>query len=178
MDDDTRRERIRQQQREAQARYAARKRGEDIPLRTSGPSGTPLRERIEASIVRTESGCWEWTRSLDGNGYPRIMITEGGQRRTRGVHRITYEIYVGPIPAGLVIDHLCRNPKCVNPDHLEAVTQTVNFLRGMHRTAVTIREGRCQRGHEMTPENTIKVCKTCVKNNADARREGVYLRPR
>jgi hypothetical protein len=172
------RERRLRLQREATARYQARKRGEDVPLLPHGPAARPLSERFEAGVIRAADGCWEWSGTHDPAGYAKLSFRRDGKKILIGVHRLAYELHIGPIPDGLVIDHLCRNPGCVNPEHLEAVPQAVNFLRGMHRTAVTIREGRCQRGHEMTPENTIKICKTCVKNNAQARREGVYLRPR
>ena len=177
MDDDTRHARRRKQARESAGRRRARERGEDVPLRRAGPVARPLSERFEAGVIRTPD-CWEWSGTHDRNGYSKLSSRLEGKKKLMYAHRLAYELYVGPIPDGLVIDHLCRNHGCVNPEHLEAVTQAVNFLRGMHRTAVTIREGRCQRGHEMTPENTIKICKTCVKNNAQARREGVYLRPR
>lgn len=173
MDDDTRRERKLRQQREATARWQARKRGGDVPLRPAGPPSLPLRERFESKVIYVPSGCWEWSGAHDAAGYPRMSLRRNGKKTQLGAHRLAYEFYVGPIPPGLVIDHLCRNPGCVNPAHLEAVTQLENFLRGEHRSAVTARENRCQRGHEFTPENTIvivKRCKACVQDGIKERR--------
>lgn len=171
--DETTRERRLRLQREATARYQARKRGEDVPRRKAGPAVRPLRERFEENAIKSQDGCWEWSGSHDRAGYPRLGVRRDGTKTTVGAHRLAYEFYVGPIPDGLVIDHLCRNPGCVNPEHLEAVTNLVNFMRGQHRSAVTARENKCQRGHEFTPENTIiivKRCKACVKAKIQERR--------
>jgi hypothetical protein len=73
--------------------------------------------------------CWIWQLALNNHGYPCVGGSTG--RQLRGLaHRLYYERVHGPIPAGLVIDHLCRVPACVNPDHLEAVTQAENCRRG------------------------------------------------
>jgi hypothetical protein len=82
-------------------------------------------------------------------------------------HRFSYEAYVGPIGAGLHIDHLCRVRSCVNPKHLEPVTQRVNTLRGEGRAALQLRVTHCPRGHEYTPDNIYlwrghRACRTCV----------------
>lgn len=77
-------------------------------------------------IVNTQTGCWEWQRGKNERGYGVIRV--GG--RTKKAHRCYYEKYVGEIPGGMTIDHLCRNRACVNPDHLEPVTQTENVRRG------------------------------------------------
>lgn len=74
-----------------------------------------------------ETGCWEWQRAKDPSGYGR-MRSDGS---TRLAHRVFYERANGPIPEGLPLDHLCRNPSCVNPDHLEPVTPAVNIQRGV-----------------------------------------------
>ncbi|GAA3948055.1 hypothetical protein GCM10022383_27280 [Microbacterium soli] len=82
------------------------------------------RERFEARIVRGP-GCWEWSGTISSTGYGQVKI----DGRHVAVHRLSYELHVGPIPDGLVIDHLCSNRKCANPAHLEAVTQAENVRR-------------------------------------------------
>lgn len=76
--------------------------------------------------VHPETGCWEWQKTLGSNGYGQAWHKHGKV----AAHRLFYERYVGPIPDGLEIDHLCRNRKCVNPAHLEAVPRVVNLRRG------------------------------------------------
>lgn len=93
-----------------------------------GPRGKPLVERFWAKVEKTE-GCWLWRGTIYSNGYG--VLTDGRRRRV-GVHRLAYALAKGPIPDGLVIDHLCCQPICVNPDHLEAVTNSEN-LRRMHQ---------------------------------------------
>ena len=98
------------------------------------PRKTPLADRFWSKVQKQESGCWIWTgtRTRDG-GYGQIRLPGlyapliGPMRLA---HRVAYELLVGPIPAGLVLDHLCRNRRCVNPAHLEPVTQRVNIQRG------------------------------------------------
>ena len=88
-----------------------------------------LSERFEAKVERLESGCWKWMGALLDTGYG--VLHEGGKvGRALRAHRVAYELYRGEIPEGLVLDHLCHNRWCVNPEHLEAVTNHVNVLRG------------------------------------------------
>lgn len=75
--------------------------------------------------VKPGSGCWEWTGPKDAKGY--------GRHGHFKAHRIAYELSVGPIPTGLVLDHLCRNPGCVRPQHVEPVTPAENTRRGKPR---------------------------------------------
>ena len=104
--------------------------------------------------------CWEWTASKNNKGYGLFGI---GTSRLDNVkmlsHRISYMIKKGDIPEGLHIDHLCRNITCVNPDHLEAVTQRVNNQR--QGAAVT----HCPYNHELTPDNLVPMkgrrCRIC-----------------
>lgn len=83
--------------------------------------------------VHMTSGCWVWMGCLDSKGYGQIMI----HRKRLMAHRVGYEGMVGPIPDGLVLDHLCRNTSCVRPDHLEVVTFTENVRRGHRDTQTT-----------------------------------------
>lgn len=129
-------------------------------------------------VVWDENDCLVWTgdgtRSGQG-GYGRLK--KKGQRYL--THRLSYEQNVGPIPDGLTIDHLCRNKRCINPNHLEAVTNRVNVLRSDGITAQAARQTHCQRGHEFTPENTFfhgpdgrwRRCAPCQRMNQAAFRE-------
>lgn len=103
-----------------------------------------------AKVEKTD-GCWQWAGPTMRQGYG--YISRNG--RIVYAHRHAYELLVGPIPDGLVIDHLCRNTSCVNPAHLEPVTQRENVLRGNAPAAKNAVKTHCPRGHEYTPENTI-----------------------
>lgn len=113
------------------------------------------------------SGCWLWLGSKNGAGYGTIE-RDG---RTFMAHRYSYERAVGPIPEGLVLDHLCRTPSCVNPEHLEAVTHGENILRGREAIADGAlpqrRRTHCAKGHVLRGENVsvgedgIKRCRQC-----------------
>lgn len=102
----------------------------------------PLRARIRVP----DSPCWIWDAARLPKGYGTFDGTTA--------HRVVYAMLVGPIPDGFEIDHLCKNPTCVNPAHLEAITQLENNLRSNSVTAMRGRQRVCQRGHEFTPENT------------------------
>lgn len=97
-----------------------------------------------------ERGCWIWLRSTDGCGYGLVKI----DGRTRRAHRVLFEQLRRPIPSGLQLDHLCRNRRCVNPDHLDLVTQRINTLRGEAPAAANARMTACRRGHEFDEANT------------------------
>jgi hypothetical protein len=94
--------------------------------------------------VNEETGCWEWQGYLNNHGYGRHTFKAGD---SYFAHRVSYTRHKGPIPDGLVLDHLCRNPRCINPEHLEAVTDQINVLRGMAPGAKAQRRDACLRGH-------------------------------
>lgn len=113
--------------------------------------------------------CWLWTGSTDEHGYGQFWF-EG---RLVSAHRWSYESLRGPIPDGLFLDHLCRVVNCVNPVHLEPVTNRENVIRGFSSRGPL---RYCRKGHEMTEENTYtrpdgsnSTCRTC-KRARDAQR--------
>lgn len=120
------------------------------------------------------TGCWLWTAFVDAAGYGRI---NSGARASGGIlyaHRVSYELHVGPIPAGLQLDHLCRVRSCVNPAHLEPVTAQENTSRGLGAAKPC-----CARGHALCGTNVrlyrgARVCRTCHRDRERARHS---LRP-
>lgn len=104
----------------------------------AAPQYPPFEERFWSKVEKS-SGCWAWTGHKNRNGYGWTLGPKG---KGESAHRIAYELLVGPIPEGLQIDHLCRNRACVNPDHLEPVTQRVNWQRGNAPSAIAWRAKR------------------------------------
>lgn len=96
------------------------------PRATSRIVGDDL-ARWLSYVERTSGGCWLWTGSLSADGYG-VMLRRG-PGRSNYAHRFAYETFVGPVPEGLELDHLCRVRACVNVEHLEAVTHVENLKR-------------------------------------------------
>lgn len=129
---------------------------------------TTLLERFTDKYKVDEAGCWRWTGAISPQLYARLLVNG----RNTLAHRWAYEHFIGPIPDGLTLDHLCRVRDCVNPEHLEPVTLQVNISRrdtsniGIQNRLKT----HCRNGHAFDEANTFtytdrsgthRVCRTC-----------------
>lgn len=160
----------------ARAQGVSRERIRQIWFRDTGvrlPRWVSSPERRAARFwakVDKSGDCWEWRGARLPTGYGRTTETSypsaGGY-----AHRVAYLLIKGPIPEGLTLDHLCRNPSCVNPAHLEAVSSRENILRGVGMGARNARKTHCKHGHPFNADNTIvglntngqrkRVCRAC-----------------
>lgn len=132
-------------------------------------------------ISQVGTGCWIWKGVTDALGYGRLSRI----KKSRHAHRFGYEVHKGPIATGACIDHLCRNPRCVNTEHLEAVSNVENVMRGMSPAARCARQTHCKNGHPFEGSNvgryrrtdgrTYRYCVTCRKQKAAARTSGSPL---
>lgn len=126
-------------------------------------------DKVKTSTTHFYEGtaCWEWTASIQCHGYGKFWLNG----RSELTHRVSYENIHDKIPKGLVINHLCRNRKCCNPDHLEVISQGENirkglsgFLSGLQQRLKT----HCKQGHKYTKKNTYiysngsRACKICT----------------
>lgn len=129
------------------------------PARVTTPTGIP---RLDDKI-RAEGSCWVWT-AARRSGYG-IVRFDG---RIQVVHRIVYALLRGEIPEDLVLDHICRNRACCNPDHLEPVEFRVNILRGVGAAAINARKTHCKYGHPLAGDNLVpwaryRMCRICTR---------------
>ena len=144
--------------------------------------------------VNSDTGCWEWTRSLNDSGYGQFSISKKCYR----AHRVSWKIFKGPLDPNKVLDHKCKNRRCVNPEHLREVTSNENTLKNSFSWwAVNSEKTHCPRGHEYTAENTNlrpqscgkglvgRQCKQCIREKSmekyrakkaviNARRKEIY----
>lgn len=135
-----------------------------VVLRINSPQQASAEDAFFSRVV-PNGDCWRWVGMKDGTGYGRY---DGA-----AAHRWAYEFLRADIPAGLFLDHLCRNRWCVNPWHTEPVTNHVNILRGVSFSAVNARKTHCPQGHEYTPENTYlygprkawRLCRSCQRQH-------------
>lgn len=128
----------------------------------------PWQERILDKFEVTD-GCWNWSAKIDHYGYGRLARSPWEPPRTVRAHRLVYELVVGPVAGGLVLDHTCLNKRCVNPDHLEPVTRAENSRRA-RLASPNPPWPTCKNGHEWTDQNTYwtpdgktRRCRTCVR---------------
>lgn len=145
--------------------------------------------RFEAKFMgEPNSGCWLWMAYCNENGYGQFFYNG----RQGLAHRASYELYVGPIPDGLTLDHLCRVRCCVNPQHLEPVAQSVNMERGeivLRRKLQNLTVTHCPQGHPYGGKNLSvgvngeRSCKTCKRDRKRQRlrekrlADGKYVLP-
>jgi HNH endonuclease len=135
------------------------------------------------SKIKIIEGCWIWTGAKEKSGYGKFTIG----KVTVIAHCYSYEELIGPIPEGKTLDHLCRNESCVNPDHLEPVTQRINLLRGDTFQARNAAKTHCCHGHPFDEANTYwkkerngglgRGCKACNCIRKRNRRTNTHVKP-
>ena len=125
--------------------------------------------RFWSKVLRTPS-CWLWLGGRTKRGYGAYF----NDNTQMLAYRFAFIVSRGSVPEGMVLDHLCRVKHCVNPDHLEAVTQRVNVLRGDAPAAINARRTHCSEGHELSDANTYessrrrgwRICRPCARRRA------------
>ena len=141
------------------------------------PHRPTLEERFMSHVQVDAAGCWRWQGWTATGGYAYFKQKIDGRWKSRRAHRVSYELFVGPIPDGLAIHHECEVRDCVNPDHLRATTWRENTLLNTSPAAENARRDTCRRGHPLSGDNVqiIKAssgerrrCKSCAR----ARRSG------
>ena len=116
---------------------------------------------LKYSVVPT--GCWLWSGTIANTGYGQVWV----MGRRFSAHRFFYQSHVGPINSSQVVDHLCRNRSCVNPAHMELVTNKENILRGISPSAENARKTECKRGHKLEGDSVylymgkVRMCRLC-----------------
>ena len=133
--------------------------------------------RLWSKVIKgpNENDCWDWTGTLSEDGYAYLGV--GGRKgKNFLVHRLLYELVIGPIPDGKDLDHLCRNRWCVRPDHQEPVTRRINLLRGQTITAREAATTHCPQGHPYDLFNTRfyrygRQCRICSNTRPRQRRK-------
>ena len=129
------------------------------------------------------TGCWLWTGARDARGYGNLRLAD----HVRKAHRVVYELLRRPLPEGWDCDHLCREPSCVRPEHIEPVPHIENVRRGAARWVSGARQRakrRCPRGHAYTPANTYvqpstggRACRACDREKKRARAHAMAYAP-
>ena len=140
--------------------------------------GLTPRQRFDSHwIPEPNTGCWLWMKHLTPSGYGVFSVASS---TNTGAHRAAWEFYRGPIPEGLVIDHICRVRSCVNPDHLRVVTRRINTLENsLSITALFAKKTHCKNGHPLidghfsggnhTGLRHLNQCKRCIRERDDRR---------
>lgn len=120
-------------------------------------------DKSKLKFQKNKSGCWEWAGYVGKHGYGQVTI----KGKSFKAHRLSYLLHKGELTSGLEIDHLCRNRKCINPQHLEEVTKKENQRRGLSVSGKNFRKKECANGHLFSEMNTYirpdggRSCKIC-----------------
>lgn len=145
--------------------------GKATPKRRGGRRAISIEEFVSKFWGNVDKqgtgGCWLWRGKVGRGGYGLVRF----RGRPTGVHRVSYILLVGDIPEGMTLDHLCRVRNCVNPKHLEPVSQQQNILRGEGLAAQNAKKTRCRNGHLLKPGNLVlnqlkrgkRLCLKCTR---------------